>query len=114
MKIAIVGTGYVGLITGVVLADIGHEVICCDNDKEKIKILKSGRCPIYENGVEELMKKNKMRLHYTTDCENAYSTSDIIFIAVGTPEREDGSANLDYVYSVCNQIAYSIQKIVLS
>lgn len=110
MKIAIVGTGYVGLITGVVLADIGHEVICCDNDKEKIKILKSGRCPIYENGVEELMKKNKMRLHYTTDCENAYSTSDIIFIAVGTPEREDGSANLDYVYSVCNQIAYSIQK----
>lgn len=110
LKITVVGTGYVGLITGIVLADIGHDVICCDTNMEKIKILQKGKSPIYENGVEELMKKNKKRICYTTDCEKAYSMSDIIFIAVGTPEREDGSANLDYVYSVCEKIAHSIQK----
>jgi len=110
MKIAVAGTGYVGLVTGVVLAEIGHNVTCVDVDEKKIKIMKSGKSPIYEEGLEELMLKNKKRLTYTTDYVNAYKDADVIFVGVGTPEREDGSANLDYVYSVCSQIASSVEK----
>ena len=110
MKIAVAGTGYVGLVTGVALAHIGHQVTCVDIDINKIKLMQQGISPIYEQDLEELMNKNKERLVYTTDYNKAYSEADVIFIGVGTPERRDGSANLDYVFSVCDQIAESVKK----
>ena len=110
MKIAVAGTGYVGLVTGVALANIGHNVTCVDIDAKKIETMKKGISPIYEAGLEELMQKNNERLNYTTDYKNAYKDADVIIIGVGTPERADGSANLDYVYRVCSQIAESIEK----
>ena len=110
MKVAVAGTGYVGLVTGVALAHVGHNVTCVDVDKEKIEKMRNGISPIYEKDLEELMRKNKERLEYTLDYKNAYKDSDVIIIGVGTPERQDGSANLDYVYSVCEQIAESLEK----
>ena len=110
MKIAVAGTGYVGLVTGVALANIGHNVVCVDVDENKIKLMNSGISPIYEEGLEELMHKNKNRLEYTTDYKNAYKDADVIIIGVGTPERADGSANLDYVFGVCREIAESVEK----
>lgn len=110
MKIAIAGTGYVGLVTGVTLAHLGHEVWCVDVDQNKINDLKSNLCPIYEPGLEELMKENSSRIHYTIDYKDAYRNADAIYIGVGTPERKDGSANLDYIMSVCNQIIESVIK----
>ena len=109
MKIAVAGTGYVGLVTGVALANIGHNVVCVDVDENKIKLMNSGISPIYEEGLEELMHKNKNRLEYTTDYKNAYKDADVIIIGVGTPERADGSANLDYVFGVCREIAESVK-----
>ena len=109
MKIAVAGTGYVGLVTGVALAHIGHNVTCVDVDEDKIRLMKKGISPIYEESLEELMHKNKERLNYTTDYQSAYKNADVIIIGVGTPERADGSANLDYVYGVCKQIAESIE-----
>lgn len=108
MKIAVAGTGYVGLVTGVALAHIGHIVTCVDVDLEKVKVMKSGKSPIYEKDLEELMRENSDRLTYTTDYRNAYRDAEVIFIGVGTPERADGSANLDYVFKVCDQIAESV------
>lgn len=113
MKVAVAGTGYVGLVTGVALAHIGHNVTCVDVDENKIEIMKSGKSPIYEEGLEELMNENKERLTYTTDYKMAYKDADVIFIGVGTPERIDGSANLDYVKTVVRQIAESIEKDVV-
>ena len=110
MKVAVAGTGYVGLVTGVALAHIGHNVTCVDVDKEKVEKMKKGISPIYEQDLEELMLKNKDRLDYTLDYKSAYKDADVIIIGVGTPEREDGSANLDYVHSVCDQIAESLEK----
>lgn len=112
MKISVAGTGYVGLVTGVCLSEKGHNVTCVDIDEKKVETMKQGVSPIYEEGLEELMKKNyaEGRLDYTTDYESAYKSSDVIFIAVGTPERSDGSANLDYIKSVATQIAQSIEK----
>ena len=110
MKIAVAGTGYVGLVTGVALAHIGHDVTCVDVDEEKVKKMSQGISPIYEEGLEELMKEDKERLTYTTNYMEAYKDKDVIFIGVGTPERADGSANLDYVYKVCEQIAESVNK----
>ena len=112
MKISVAGTGYVGLVTGVCLSEKGHNVTCVDIDEKKVETMKKGISPIYEEGLEELMKKNyaEGRLDYTTDYEAAYKSSDVIFIAVGTPERSDGSANLDYIKSVATQIAQSIEK----
>lgn len=110
MKVAVAGTGYVGLVTGVALAHIGHNVTCVDVDENKIEIMKSGKSPIYESGLEELMNQNKERLTYTTDYKTAYKDVDVIFIGVGTPERIDGSANLDYVKTVVKQIAQSIER----
>lgn len=109
MKIAVAGTGYVGLVTGVALANIGHSVTCVDVDEAKIELMRKGISPIYEKDLEELMKKNKDRLCYTTDYKNAYKNADVIIVGVGTPERIDGSANLDYVYKVCRQIADSVE-----
>jgi len=110
MKITVAGTGYVGLVTGVTLAHIGHNVTCVDVDENKIRLMRKGICPIYEKDLKELMLKNKNRLNYTTDYKSAYKDADVIFIGVGTPERADGSANLDYVYSVVEQIANSLEK----
>ena len=111
-KIAVAGTGYVGLVAGVCFAEKGHQVICVDVDEEKVKVMKSGKSPIYEEGLEELMIKNykEGRLDYTTDYKVAYKDADAIFIGVGTPEQEDGSANLSYVATVSRQIAESIEK----
>ena len=113
VKIAVAGTGYVGLVTGVALANIGHNVTCVDIDEKKIEKMRSGISPIYEQGLEELMQKNSNRLIYTTDYKKAYKDADVIIIGVGTPERRDGSANLDYVYGVCEQIAKSVEKDVV-
>ena len=110
MNIAVAGTGYVGLVTGVALAHIGHHVTCVDIDEIKIKKMQEGISPIYEEGLEELMHLNKERLTYTTDYKKAYSKSDVIFIGVGTPEKEDGSANLTYLYAVLDQIRESVTK----
>ena len=111
-KIAVAGTGYVGLVAGVCFAERGQDVICVDIDESKIEKMKNGISPIYEENLEELMQKNykEGRLNYTTDYKSAYKNADFIFIGVGTPERADGSANLDYVYTVAKQIAESIEK----
>ncbi len=110
MNIAVAGTGYVGLVTGVALAHIGHHVTCVDIDEIKIKKMQEGISPIYEEGLEELMHLNEERLTYTTDYKKAYSKADVIFIGVGTPEKEDGSANLTYLYAVLDQIRESVTK----
>ena len=111
-KIAVAGTGYVGLVAGVCFAEVGHDVICVDVDEKKVKLMESGVSPIYEDGLEELMKKNNAtgRLRYTTDYKAAYKDADAIFIGVGTPEMPDGSANLSYIATVCRQIAESVEK----
>lgn len=110
MKVAVAGTGYVGLVTGVSLANIGHKVTCVDIDSEKIERMKNGECPIYEEGLQDLMIKNKDKLSYTIDYESAYKNAEVIFVGVGTPEKKDGSANLEYVYSVIEQIGKSLVK----
>lgn len=108
MKIAVAGTGYVGLVTGVCLAEHGHSVTCVDVDEHKIALMQSGVSPIYEEGLSELMQKNRSRLSYTTDYQSAYADSDVVIIGVGTPEKRDGSANLSYVFTVAEQIAESV------
>jgi len=111
MKIAVAGTGYVGLVAGVCFAEVGHEVTCVDIDEKKVKLMESGVSPIYEEGLEELMKKNNAtgRLHYTTDYASAYRDAEAIFIGVGTPEMPDGSANLSFIATVCRQIAENVE-----
>ncbi|AEI39544.1 UDP-glucose dehydrogenase family protein [Paenibacillus mucilaginosus] len=109
-KIAVVGTGYVGLVTGTCLSDFGLETICVDIDETKIKRLKEGHIPIYEPGLEEMVTRNIQyrRLEFTTDIQSAVEQAEVIFIAVGTPAREDGSADLKYVLTVAEQIARSM------
>ena len=111
-KIAVAGTGYVGLVAGVCFAEVGHQVICVDIDDHKVKMMKQGISPIFEAGLEELMRKNYKagRLDYTTDYASAYKEADAIFIGVGTPEQPDGSANLSYIATVARQIAENIEK----
>lgn len=110
MNICIIGTGYVGLVAGTCLADIGNHVICVDTDKNKIEKLKKAVIPIYEPGLEELLKVNcrEGRLKFTTDLDYAVKSSDVCFIAVGTPEGEDGSCDLQYVMQVAESIAKSM------
>ena len=112
MNIVVAGTGYVGLVTGACLSEVGHTVTCVDIDEKKIEIMKQGISPIYEPGLDELLERNykENRLDFTTDYANAYKDADIVFIGVGTPERSDGSANLDYVFGVCKQIAENVTK----
>jgi UDPglucose 6-dehydrogenase len=107
MKIAVVGTGYVGLVVGACFAENGNDVVCVDKDEAKIRGLKRGRIPIYEPGLEEVVKRNASegRLTFTTALPKAVKASDIIFIAVGTPEAEDGSADLQHVLGVAREIA---------
>ncbi|PEW03723.1 UDP-glucose 6-dehydrogenase [Bacillus cereus] len=111
-KIAVAGTGYVGLVAGVCFAEVGHQVTCVDIDEKKVKLMESGTSPIYEADLEELMQKNyaEERINYTTDYKSAYQDADAIFIGVGTPEQADGSANLSYIATVAKQIAESVEK----
>lgn len=112
MNIVVAGTGYVGLVTGACLSEVGHTVTCVDIDERKVEIMKQGISPIYEPGLDELLQRNysEGRLDFTTDYADAYENADIVFIGVGTPERADGSANLDYVFGVCKQIAENVTK----
>lgn len=107
MKISVVGTGYVGLVVGACLAENGHEVICVDKDEAKVRALQKGKIPIYEPGLEELVKRNRVekRLSFTTLLPRAVRQTQIIFIAVGTPEAEDGSADLQHVLGVARDVA---------
>ena len=110
MHIAVVGSGYVGLVTGACLADFGMDVTCVDNDAGKIAMLKEGKIPIYEPGLDAIVAKNAAagRLHFTTELRDAVENALAIFIAVGTPPREDGSADLSYVVQVAEAIADSM------
>jgi UDPglucose 6-dehydrogenase len=112
MKIAVVGTGYVGLVAGVCFADSGHAVVCVDIDEKKIGELRKGRSPIYEPGLEELLEKNLAaeRITFSTDLDGAVRASEVVFIAVGTPERDDGSADLRAAMSVAERIARSAER----
>lgn len=109
-KIAVIGTGYVGLVTGVGLADFGNKVICVDVDKTKINMLNNGQIPIYEPGLKEVMDKNvsEGRLFFSTDIANAIQRSEVIFIGVGTPQKENGEADLSYVESAIESIAENL------
>jgi UDPglucose 6-dehydrogenase len=106
MKVCVIGTGYVGLVAGVCFAESGNDVICVDIDKKKIQILNKAKSTIYEPGLEELLRRNisEGRLKFTTDIKKAVQASLFNFIAVGTPQDEDGSANLDYVLEVAENI----------
>lgn len=110
MKICVIGTGYVGLVAGTCFADMGNEVVCVDNNEDKIKQLSEARIPIYEPGLEDLIKSNTKegRLRFSLDLVSAVKESEVCFIAVGTPQREDGSCNLDYVFDVVKSIAKSM------
>jgi UDPglucose 6-dehydrogenase len=112
MKLAVAGTGYVGLVAGVCFAEKGHTVTCVDVDEQKIQRMRAGESPIYEENLEELLKKNLSvgRLFFTTDYQRAYVDADAIFIGVGTPELPDGSANLSYIATVCREIAESVTR----
>ena len=108
-----IGTGYVGLVSGVCFSDLGNDVICVDKDNNKINNLKNGKIPIYEPGLEELVKKNikNNRLNFSTNLKESVRKSDIIFICVGTPtEKNSNSADLSQVYSVGKEISKSINK----
>jgi UDPglucose 6-dehydrogenase len=115
VRISIVGTGYVGLVTGVCLADIGHEVTCIDIDESKVEKMRQGISPIYEPGLEDLMKKNIAagRLNFHVDHKLGFGNAEVIFIAVGTPQREDGSADLSYVTQAAIDIARNITNDVI-
>jgi len=107
MKLSIIGTGYVGLVTGTCFAEVGHHVICVDNDATKVKMLQAGGIPIYEPGLEELVKKNVAagRLKFTNSTAEGVQNSDVIFIAVPTPPQPDGSVDLSYIERVARDIA---------
>ena len=110
MKICVIGTGYVGLVAGTCLADMGNEVICVDNDLKKLEMLEKGIVPIYEPGLEELIKANVMegRLKFSSDLAEAVKKSLVCFIAVGTPQSEDGSADMQFVMNVAESIGKAI------
>jgi UDPglucose 6-dehydrogenase len=106
MKIAVFGTGYVGLVSGTCFAELGNDVVCVDIDKEKIEMLKKGKSPIYEPGLSEMLTRNQeeKRLIFTTNAEKAIQENDIILICVGTPQKEDGEANLQYIFNVAETV----------
>ncbi len=113
MKLCMIGTGYVGLVSGACFADLGNTVYCVDRDKDKIDLLNEGEVPIYEPGLSEIIKKNfeSNRLKFTTDLKLAVNLSDIIFICVGTPtSKKNKSANLEYVFKAANEISKNINK----
>ncbi|PZP68364.1 2-dehydropantoate 2-reductase N-terminal domain-containing protein, partial [Methylorubrum populi] len=111
MRIAMIGSGYVGLVSGACLADFGHEVVCIDKDPEKIAALNEGRIPIYEPGLDALVAENvrQKRLAFSTDLKPAVAGAQAVFIAVGTPSRRgDGFADLSYVYAAAREIAEAL------
>ena len=110
MKLTIIGTGYVGLVTGACFAEVGHHVICVDNNADKVKLLQGGGIPIYEPGLEELVKKNVAagRLRFTASTREGVENSDVVFIAVPTPPQEDGSVDLSFIETVARDIAAAI------
>jgi len=118
MHITVIGTGYVGLVVGACLAETGNDVICADIDEAKIACLSRGEIPIYEPGLEPLVRRNlaEGRLRFTTDVGAAVRESEVIFIAVGTPEGEDGSADLRHVLAVAETIGRNMngEKIVIT
>jgi UDPglucose 6-dehydrogenase len=107
MKIAVIGTGYVGLVAGACFAESGNDVVCVDKDEGKIRTLRAGKMPIYEPGLEELVRRNRHenRLTFTTTLPKAVRASTVVFIAVGTPQGEDGSADLQHVLEVAREVA---------
>lgn len=110
MNVTMIGTGYVGLVSGICFSEFGFPVTCVDLDKSKIDSLNAGKLPIYEPGLDRLMEENRSRLTFTTDLEAAVSNSDVVFIAVGTPSRRgDGEADLQYVYEAARQIARAMK-----
>lgn len=115
MKIAIIGTGYVGLVTGTCFAEMGIDVTCVDLLESKIEGLKQGIIPIYEPGLDDLVKRNCKagRLHFATDITSYLNELDVVFIAVGTPPDEDGSADLKYVLGVAKTIGENINQYIL-
>lgn len=112
MKITVIGTGYVGLVQGVILSEFGHKVICLDIDEKKIENLKNGILPIYEPGLKDILDRNVLegRLKFTTNKEYALGEAEVIFIAVGTPPGDDGSADLTYVLQCAKDIGQNISK----
>jgi UDPglucose 6-dehydrogenase len=118
MKVAVIGTGYVGLVVGTCLADLGNNVICVDIDKRKIEKLRKGQCPIYEPGLEEMIKRNlkRKRLAFTTNTAKAVKDSYVIYIAVGTPQAKNGRADLKYVRQAAEQIGKAMngEKIIVN
>ncbi len=110
MKIAVIGTGYVGSVTGACFAEMGNNVVCVDKDQKKVEMFMKGKVPLHEHGLDELVQKNLKNetLTFTNDLENAVKKSDIIFIAVGTPPNEDGSADLSHVLDVASAIGKSM------
>jgi UDPglucose 6-dehydrogenase len=110
MRLAVIGTGYVGLVAGVCFAESGNDVVCVDKDAAKVRALKAGKMPIYEPGLEELLRRNiaEKRLTFTTALPAAVRGAQVVFIAVGTPEGEDGAADLQHVLAVAKQIARAI------
>ena len=111
MRVAMIGTGYVGLISGACIADFGHEVVCIDKDVAKIAALERGEIPIYEPGLQDLLQSNvkQGRLSFATTLEAAVRAADVVFIAVGTPSRRgDGHADLSYVYQAAREIAEAV------
>ena len=112
MKLAVVGTGYVGLVTGTCFAETGNDVICVDIDAKKVEKLQSGVVTIYEPGLEQIFERNikQGRLHFTTDLHSAADHAEIIFLALPTPPGEDGSADLSYIMTVAMQLSKMITK----
>lgn len=110
MKVTVFGAGYVGLVTGICLAEIGHDVVCVDTNPERIDLLKQGKSPIYERGLDELLTKNiaVQKIIFTTDTLAGVHHGDYIFIAVGTPSSKDGSADLQYVYAVARSLGQNL------
>src|SRR6478609_7271252 len=107
MRLTIIGTGYVGLVTGACFAEVGHQVVCVDNDPAKVKMLQAGGIPIYEPGLEDLVKKNRAagRLEFTTSTAEGVEKADVVFIAVPTPPQADGSVDLSFIEKVAREIA---------
>ena len=110
MRITIIGTGYVGLTSAAALAEFGHDITCFDKDHDKILRLRNGDPVIYEDGLAELMQKNSRKLFFTYSKNEAYGNADVVFVCVGTPESEDGSADLSYVYDAVNDVLETIDK----
>ena len=112
MNLCVIGTGYVGLVTGCIFSDMGNEVICVDKDPEMIAMLERGEMPIYEPGLEEMVRRNveDRRLSFTTDFAAAVEHSDVIFICVGTPPKDNGDPDMSYVEEAAKGIARSLNR----